>query len=223
MRIALAWKIWRGVRRVPDLYSSHRRQPWKATNCGDTRRLLTTLSLPSPRPAYLVPLSVLLPAPFEAYSQPCSSRRPPPLPTQLQLQQCRSLRPGQAYSPAPRILFSPSTSHPLPFLTFTSIHPLHTPCAVPTRVCRCRCLVLLCPAAAATAIDGWGVRGCCCRCRSVHAGSGADADDGSAYYSCSAARVNTQWAAGPTRRGSRAEQSRAEGVECGRRRLAPLQ
>jgi hypothetical protein len=33
--------------------------------------LLTTLSLPSPRPAYLVPLSVLLPAPFEAYSQPC--------------------------------------------------------------------------------------------------------------------------------------------------------
>jgi hypothetical protein len=55
---------------------------------------------------------------------------------------------------APRILFSPSTSHPSPFLTFTSIHPLHTPCAVPTRVCRCRCLVLLCPAAAATAIDG---------------------------------------------------------------------
>jgi hypothetical protein len=71
--------------------------------------LLTTLSLPSPRPAYLVPLSVLLPAPFEAYSQPCSSRRPPPLPTQLQ--QCRSLRPTD-----------PVLAINVPSLTFPHIH-----------------------------------------------------------------------------------------------------
>jgi hypothetical protein len=60
-----------------------------------------------------------VPSPFEAYSQPNSSGRPPhhyPRNEQLRLQQCRTLRPDQAR------IFSPSTSHPSPFLTFTSIH-----------------------------------------------------------------------------------------------------
>jgi hypothetical protein len=84
--------------------------------------LLATLSLPSPTWCHCpYPSQHLLRRTASRAVQ--SEHHHYPRNEQLRLQQCRSLRPGQAYSPVPRILFPPSTSHPPPFLAFTSIHP----------------------------------------------------------------------------------------------------